>query len=89
MREALMKFKLPRNDWAGVVYVGEIGMTFGQCITEHHKAFKCNYSQRSAIAKHGLKACHVPLWDSVCILDAILNKSRSRILETQHSEETQ
>ena len=83
--------KLARKDRVGVVYaipcgcgaeyVGETGRTLGQRITEHRKAFECNYPNRSAIAKHGLKAGNTSLWDRVSILGLPPNRTRRWILE--------
>ena len=100
LRQALMrvKDKLLMKDRSGVVYVvpcgcgaeyvGETGRTLGQRITEHQKAFECNYPSRSAIAKHGLKEGHTPVWDRVDILGSTPNRNRRRVLEAWHTEET-
>ena len=91
-----VKNKLPRKGRAGVVAVitcgcgaddvEETGRTLCQRIAEHCKAFECNYPNRSANAK--LKAGHTPLWDGVSVLGSTPNRTRRRILEAWHSEET-
>ena len=93
-----VKDKLRRNDRAGMVYrapcscgaeyVGETGQTIGQRIIKYRKAFECNYPRRSAVAKHGLKAGHVPLWESVSIMGATPRKARRWSLKAWHAEET-
>ena len=58
---------------AGVEYIGETRRSLTQHIEEYVKAIDYNHPERSAAAKHGLRASHVPLRDNVNVLAASQN----------------